>query len=382
VGMLRPAYPEVLHPEWLPPVALFRQGPVEAARRVLAGVESAGLPVVAVVGPPGSGTSTVGRLAARRWADDERRTAGGRPLVVGLRVRPHRTAQSVATELLQALDSSFSGRGYHPSEIMAGFLRRLRRAERSTTVLLDDLAPGGPDLSYLFHALIEPHRFLPEGDESVPSIRLVAVGSPEARSTWVALDRLTMGRFTRVPLDEYAPEQRVRILTDRLARALGHEVPSEWGSRIVRRALLRARGVTGPMEQLRRELLGRRTTVLTPGPGADATPVIEPPLLAALHRVGAQRRATIAEIRQWEAEFARADGSRPLPATTFWRRIVRLESVGLVHREVRAGGAGGTRSLVEIVGPLNGPGTAPTSPGTPRADGVSLGASSWGWPGA
>lgn len=357
--MLRLVHPEVLARDWLPPVLLDRAREVaEVRRRVEAALESARDRAVMVIGAPGSGTSSVARAASRAILQELRHDpAHPPPLLACVRSDAGRGSQSIATSLLQLLDPGFSGRGFHTTEILAGFLRRLRRQERPCVVVLDDIGPGTNDLKPILRAFSAPDCFLPEGESGMPPLALVLAGSPDARGAWAEAARRGWAADHRVRLTPYAPISIERILRDRAQRALGREPPEEWFSRFLRRVRARAPGATLALQLLARELAepaapsARSISVGVEFP----TSLLEPPLLAALARASSRRQATVAELRRWEAEYAEREGSRPLPATTFWRRIVRLESVGLVHREVRAGGAGGTRSVVELLRPITGP---------------------------
>jgi len=352
--MVHVPHPEPLYAEWTPPVAMFRRETVEAVAAILLGPAKGARGPVVVLGGRGVGTSTVARLAVRRAAEELRRAAPlSPPWILRTRVRSHRSTHGVAAELLQAVDPTVSAKGFHPTELVAGLLRRVRRSGRPALVVIDDVGPGGPDLSIPLKGLLDPTRFLPEGDDAVPDVRVVVVGVPEARAAWETLDRIAPGGAVRIPLAELSREDRSEILRDRVSRALGQPAESGWNGRLAEKALDRPNGLAGAMEYLRREMLGR-SILPTPGaPSAGSSPMIEPPLLAALRRAAEKRRVSIADLRRWEAEFALAEGARPLPSTTFWRRIVRLESVGWVRREVRNGGPGGSRSLVELTAPAS-----------------------------
>lgn len=362
MNMLPIAHPEVLSLDWMPPVALGRENEWNRVRlRLLAGLASGSAARVAVVGPRGSGTSTVARLAARAAFQELRHSAEpGRPLLAMVRAGRARGAQGIAAELLQHLDPGFSGKGFHTTEILAGFLRRLRRERRPAIVVVDDLGPGLGDLRTLLAAFSQPDRFLPEGEEGMPPLALVLAGTTDGRGIWEEARKRGWATGDTVVLAGYSPSSIERIVRDRVARAVGRSPPDPWMTRLLDQVRGAGENALLALEVLRRRLSAPTPSVALPlsVEGPLRPPVLEPPLLAALVRAGHQRHATVAELRQWEAEFAERHGRRPLPATTFWRRIVRLESVGLVHREVRTGGAGGTRSVVELLRPL----TSPTGP--------------------
>src|SRR5271170_3250837 len=165
--MFETPHPEVLARDWLPPVAMGREPEVaELARRLDAPVPRAPPPwVVGVSGARGSGTSTVARRAARSVADLLRsRSGAGSPRVLAVRTLGLRGTHGVASALLRHLDEGFDGKGFSVIEILAGFLRRVRREGRATVLVLDDIGLGGADLGPILRALGDPDRFLPEGE--------------------------------------------------------------------------------------------------------------------------------------------------------------------------------------------------------------------------
>jgi hypothetical protein len=309
-----------------------------------------------VLGPRGSGTSTLARLAARAWAESQPASSGAGGVVQAI-VRPGEVhgAQGVAGELLRALDPEYELRGFSVSELLAGFLRRLRSTRRPAVVVLDDLGPGVPDLSRLVSGILDPDGFLPEGGQEIPPLGLVLAGSIEALRA-VAKAKWTSQLESRaVRLLPYTEAELTVIAKDRAERALGRSVPAEWVERVVRRAARDNGSAARAVEVLRRELVGPVVSELGPvysnsasGPELE----IEPPLLSALGQLEEGVPVRIGELRDRTTDLARSHGSTPMPATTFWRRIVRLERAGLVRRSVRTGGSGGSLSTVVLVRPL------------------------------
>jgi hypothetical protein len=370
--MIACAHPEVLAQEWLPPVAIGREAEVaEVVRRLDPPSPRAPAPwMVAVVGPVGSGTSTVARRAAREVADRLRAARPGPPpRLLAVRTRGLRGSHGVATALLQRLDDGFDGRGFAVTEILAGLLRRLRREGRPTVLLLDDVGVGGPDLAPILRAFGAPDRFLPEGEVGLPPVWTVLAGTEEA----VALAAAALG-----PPDPIGPfvalracsERRLReIVQNRFERALGTPPPLGLVDGIVARAVEEGGGARRAVDLLRREFLGSAVPRSAWGPFlAGRGPVaVEPRVVRAIGAAVRGAAAGVGEVRREEAELARSEGLRPLPTTTLWRRIVRLEQAGYVRREIRTGGAGGTRSVVRVLTPIDEWVTAPYRPDTPRA---------------
>lgn len=356
--MFRAIYPEVLAPDWLPPIPLGRRGFLVTLERWLSKPtmpRSRGGAAI-VLGPRGSGTSTLARLAARSWAESQPIAPDSARAVQALvRVPELRGAQGAAGALLRSLDPEYELRGFPVSELLAGFLRRLRASSRPAVVVLDDLGPGSPDLSRLISGLVDPDGFLPEGGDGVPPVAVVLAGSPEAILA-LGKDRLSRTlseRVLRVPT--YAETELAAILKDRTERSLGRSVPAAWLARVVRRAVREECSATRAMELLRRELVGRDVSELGPVyPSSElgSELAIEPPLLCALGQLDEGVPVRIGELRHRTRDLARTHGESPMPATTFWRRILRLERAGLVRRTVRTGGSGGSLSMVSVVRPM------------------------------
>ncbi len=355
---MRATYPEVLTSDWLPPTALDRQSEVHSLVRLL-GPESppgGSARIVAVSGPPGSGTSTVARRAARDLVDRVRTTRGGViPLTVTIRVRWCRGTQGLASALVQRLDEGFHGRGFPVVEILAGFLRRLRRANRAAVIVLEDIDIGGPSIAPVLQAFCTPDRFLPEGESGVPPIWIVLAGASDVLAL---LDRelpqLDLPRAS-IRLRPYTAAEIGRIIEERAQRSLGCAPPPELARRVAERAQRDGGGARRAMELLRRELSVAGSfppTSMGPLKEGWSKGIIEPRVLWALDRACQGASASVADVRAWEARLAREGGCRPLAATTFWRRMIRLEQAGVVRREVRPGGDGGTRTTVRLLVPI------------------------------
>jgi hypothetical protein len=350
-------HPTVLTDDWLPPVLAGRAGELaELSERLGDPYPNAPPPwVAAVVGPAGSGTSAVARLAARRLLEAvNREGAAPAPALIRVRVAESPGTQAVAAGLLRGLDSGFEARGFSVAEILAGFLRRLARDGRAAVVVLDDIGPGAPDLAPVLRALLAPTRFVPEGVDRIPRLWTILAGRTEAEAAWSRLQRAGLARESRLSLAPPEPPTIRAAVIDRASRALGHLPPTELVDRVLTRSLQEGRGIGRALELLRRELLGSTSVRTYSIPTASgASPVaVEPRVLAALERAARGRPATLGEIRSWERRLAAEEGARPLPATTLWRRMVRLQAAGVIRREVRPGGSGGTRSTIEVVGPI------------------------------
>ena len=373
--MFPTSHPEVLAEDWLPPVVLGREAAVvEVVRRLDPPSPHAAPPwMVAVVGPRGCGTSSVARRAAREVADRLRSSrAGPPPRWVATRTARHRGTHGVATALLRALDDGFDGRGFPVAEILAGFLRRLRREGRPCVLVLDDVRVGGPDLGPILRALGDPDRFLPEGESGIPPLWTVLAGSADAmeRVERDLADRWRVGPFVRLaPYDLHTLRS---LVADRASRALGRPASPDLVERLVEGAVTDGGGAVRAIDLLRRALIAPASRVgrvgLGNARGARALP-IESRVIRAIEEASRGAAARLGEVRRFEAELAREQGVAPLPPTTLWRRIVRLEQAGYVRRDVRPGGVGGTRSLLRLVAPVEEWVIAPDRRETPRESG-------------
>jgi hypothetical protein len=357
--MLATQHPEVLARDWLPPVVLGHEAEVaEVVRRLDAPRPRAPPPwIVGVAGPRGSGTSTVARRAAREVVDRLRASRDGPiPRWMAARTAGCRGTHGVATALLSALDEGFDGRGFPVAEILAGFLRRIRREGRPLVLVLDDVRVGGPELAPVLRAIGDPDRFLPEGEFGIPPTWLVLAGTPEGIShaedglggTW------RIGPLVRV--DRYPASALRRIVEDRAERVLGRAAPSGLIARVLERTVEGGAGVDLAVDLLRRALLGPayRTSPRRTVAGRAVPPVtVETSVVRAIEEASQRTGARVGDVRRFQAEYARATGASPLPATTLWRRFVRLEQAGYIRREVRPGGEGGTRSVVRLMAPVD-----------------------------
>jgi hypothetical protein len=309
----------------------------------------------------------VARRAGLAIVEQLRGEEGGPlPRLVSVRVRYCPGPQAIASELLQRFDPGFEAHGFAVAEIMAGFLRRLHREGRPAVVILDDIGPDSPDLRDVTRALVTPARFLPEGVEAPERIWLILAGSSEASATWRRAYRSGIPSAHTVSLSPLSPQEVEAIVRDRAQRALGRPPPEPWAGDLVGAVALTS--ATRAVERLRRELC--ESAVIEHRPLLGAPPTgrllsIEPRLLRALEESTAAGPVPLRVLKERERRLAQAMGERPLPTTTFWRRIVRLEAMGLIRREVRPGGRGGTLSRVELVRPLSD--WLPFSSGNPRA---------------
>ncbi len=365
--MTRPVDAMVLLPEWLPPELVARRREMEWFDRRLDAVAPQEVPApVGFLAPPGAGSSTVARFAARRLLDRWGHAFGVRPRLVVVRTRVQGGATGVAAALLRHFDAGFHERGFSTAEILAGFLRRSLREARPVLVLLDDIASGGPDLAPIVAALTAPDRFLPEGVSGPPPLALLLAGAPPRGAPLGGSVRELLPDAAWLSLAELPPLALRALVIDRVTRALGAPPDEPVVGEIVHEALRHGRSAARALELLRDRFL-------------PPVPPAAPPIVPIERRFDARVReavrlacatgpADLKVVRAWEERLARAAGAPPLATTTFWRRIVRLEQAGILLREVRSGGPGGSTSTVRLLRPRAvDPSAVPGVTGTPRA---------------
>jgi hypothetical protein len=375
------AHPEVLADDWLPPVPIGRASETgEVVRRLDPPRPRSPPPwIVAVSGPAGSGTSTIARRAAREVADRLRESGETPPRILAVRTATARGTHGVATALLQRLDEGFDGRGFPTTEVLAGLLRRLRRAGHPAVFVLDDVAVGGPDLAPIVRALVGPDRFLPEGEHGLPPVWTIVAGSPDGLATGLSHLPSSVPLRPHVVTAAYSAPVLAAIVRDRAQRALGRDPPASLVASIVERTVADGGGAGRSVELLRRELLGLGPSELRVGPARRGAIVVEPQVVDAIGRASRGAPARLSEVRRWEAKLARQAGRPPLPTTTFWRRLVRLERAGYLRREIRTGGPGGTLSVVRLLTPIDEWVTVALEGTRPTDAGARFAASATGW---
>lgn len=313
---------------------------------------------VIVHGPRGCGTSTyassLARLARGRW---QARPSRRPPVTLTVDLRIHRSGHQIIGALYHALDPSFDARGCSTEHLTLLFLRRLRTEGRPSVIWFDNM-PGRPgDLFRVLRPILSPHDLLPEGLDDHPGYVVlvsgetdsarelragcaptesVRLGAPDYETLRASLTRRATAAFQRTP-----PSGVITKMTDMLAAAGGGY--SREGE------LLRAAAHNAE---------GRRAEVLTV---EDVHPLTPDPLhlgdparldacvLASLRDLEeASQGVAIARLRGRLHTVCLEEGL-PVPnASRLWRRVVRLETAGYLHREVRLGGAGGTQTRLHL----------------------------------
>lgn len=361
-------HPEVLSIDWLPPTLVGRGIALLQAERLLATDPGGGRTrMLAIEGPKGAGTSVVARRTLRNFRERASRHPDPQELrILSVRVRSGQATSVVAATLLQHFDPEFSHRGFPSMEILAGCLRRIKREGRPAAILLDDLDSGAPFLASFVRALAQPERFLPEGDEGMPPLTVLLAGTATAMNR---IRRASGLPAARVVLPGYTASELRTIVSERIGRALGRDAPAALVASIVERTMGEGGSASRALDLIRRELIGdaaaRAGSVFRPW-GVGRQILVEDHLVRAIGLATRAGVPTVAVVRRCERAVAHDLGLAPLPATTFWRRIVRLEEAGYVRREVRTGGPGGTESKVHLLLPVAEWVTIPRARGTPR----------------
>jgi hypothetical protein len=381
--MVFPPHPEVLACDWLPPSLIDRSDELARAGRALGEPTPPGdLRPLLIEGPSGAGASVLARLLARRMGP---LGPGPRAHLLAVRVRWCAGTTGIAGDLLRSFDPGFGERGFSLAEILAGLLRRIVRDGRPTVILLDDLAPGAPDVVPILRALRNPDRFLPEGmDRSVPLHLVIAASSSLAVSLDAAprgrlLDEIEPGR--RLRLTAYSSATLERIARDRLERLFGGPAPDGLAEEFAQRAATEGRGAARLLELMRARFHPGPSVAppYEPARSRRRAPRLDARLRAAVEAVCADGPVDLSVVRAKAGELARAAGDRPPATTTFWRRLVRLEQAGLLIREIRSGGPGGSVASIRL--PRAAAAAVSLPAGTLRAcDPVGPGA--WTGPGA
>lgn len=361
---------ESLANEWIPSEPVGRQEPLARIERLLRSAPERLIPRAAVLAPPGAGSSLLVRLSARRFCD---RLGGSapRPRILAVRVQGCRGSVGVASELLRSYDPGFSGRGFSTAEVMAGFLRRMIRDGRGAVVVLDDIGPAAPDLTGILRALLAPDQFLPEGAPRLPPFAILLAVHSNAKAAVETLAQLGLVPQSAIEIPAYTDAQLTELLAERAQRALGRAADPAWLDRLAAQVRAEGGGAVRAIELLR-TCLAPPTLRHSPFVPARNGPKweVEPRLVSALQEACRSGPAEVKSIRKWERTIAESEKAHPLPLTTLWRRLVRLEELGLLSRQVRPGGPGGTRSMIVLRSDLRSGAGVTRDPSTGRGHAV------------
>ena len=340
----------VVERTWRAPVLVAREELLASQQRaVLSALQREGRVALSVVGPRGSGTTSVAECAAATFSD---RFFGRRsPLVLRVDASQCRTPGLLVKAFFLQIDPLFQGQGASTEFLSMLLLRRLRTLGRPAVVWLDQTHSSG-EFGRVVRALARPQEILPEGIAGLPSMLVVVSGDRDFVPEGVEAVRTTARPLQGPDLIE-AIRTRAALA---LHLAPGLEVLRAWADLVVARGwglamvgdLLAEAGARAEARgSLRVELQDVALPMALPRHGADSEG-FEAALLDVLRvatgpsAVGELRRSLIARCGEV--------GIRAPTPARLWRHLVGLERKGLVRREVRLGGSGGSRTMVALAG--------------------------------
>ena len=344
----------VLERSWTPPVLVGRGAELARLESTvlpkLAGGEAV---AVSISGPRGSGTSTV---AAHQVGTVQTRLTRpgpkGTPLLSRADVSACRTPLALVTALFRGIDPAFIGRGASTEFLTLLLARRIRTVGRPTLIWLDQVRQSGLDVSRVLRPLAHPEQLLPEGPAGLPTLLLVASGTADILPDDPELVRtelrplpardLCKAIMTRANLAFSAPpslEAVEAIATLSISRGWGLSMVGELLAEAGRRAEAR--------EGRWLELEDVALPASLPRAGRDAS-TFEAVLLEVLR--AATGVTTVGKLKRALDARCQEAGLRQPTQARLWRHLVGLERKGLLRREVRLGGTGGSRTLVTLAG--------------------------------
>ena len=342
--------PQVAERTWRAPALVGREEVLAAQERELrAALDLHGRAAVSVVGPRGAGTSSIAERAVATFAE---RFLGRRsPLVLRVEVSQCRTPGLLVKALFRQIDPDFQGQGASTEFLSMLLLRRLRTLGRPAVVWLDQAHSSG-EFGRVARAIARPQEVLPEGTAGLPPMLVLVSGGRDLVPEEIETVR------TQVP-----PLRGPSLLEAIRARAAlafhlppGPEVLRAWADLVVASGqglsilgdLLAEAGARAEARgSLRVELEDVALPSCLPRHGSDAEG-FEAALLDVLR--AAAGPFAVGDTRRRLAVRCGDVGLRAPTAARLWRHLVGLERKGLVRREVRLGGAGGSRTLVSLGG--------------------------------
>ena len=354
---------------WGAPALVGREEVLAAQERELrAALDLHGRAVVSVVGPRGAGTSSIAERAVATFAE---RFLGRRsPLVLRVEVSQCRTPGLLVKALFRRIDPDFQGQGASTEFLSMLLLRRLRTLGRPAVVWLDQAHSSG-EFGRVARAIARPQEVLPEGVSGLPPLLVLVSGGRDLVPEEIETVR------TQVP-----PLQGPALLEAIRARAAlafnvppGPEIVGAWADLAVASGrglsivgdLLSEAGVRAEARgSLRVDLEDVALPSCLPRHGSDAEG-FEAALLDILR--AAAGPFAVGELRRRLAVRCGEVGLRAPTQARLWRHLVGLERKGVVRREVRMGGAGGSATLVSLtaVPPVLRGGTSHVATASPSA---------------
>lgn len=344
--------PRALDRSWVAPTLVGREDLLARLETsVLSGLTHGGRVAVSLSGPCGAGTSAVAaRLIKRATGRLVRPGAKGVPLVLRADASGLRTPSALVTALWRGIDPDFSGKGSSSEFLSLLLLRRIRTVGRPTIIWVDQVPARTGELGRVLGALAQPSRTLPEGPEGLPTALLVTSGGSDSFPEGVEalrtalppllgedLRQAIMVRANAALAASPAPSAIAAIADLSIARGWGLSMVGELLAGAGRRA--EARG--GHWLEAEDIALPAR---LPKGPSDAAG--FEEIVIEALRAL--EGATAVSHLRAVLVESCTAKGASAPTTARLWRHLVRLERTGLLRREVRIGGRGGSKTLVSL----------------------------------
>ena len=343
----------VIKRSWKAPLLVGREKLLavqeQTVRNALAGGDRA---AVSVVGPRGSGTSSIAECAVATFS--ERFLGRKAPLVLRVDTSQCRTPGLLVKALFRQIDPAIQLGGASTEFLSMLLLRRLRSLARSALVWLDQVHATG-EFGRVARALARPQEVLPEGTDGLPPLLLVASGSREivpevADTVRVAAPPLQGADLLETLRARAALAFQTPPLPEVLRAWADLTVASGWGLAMVGDLLVEAGARAEARGSFRVELQDVALPSSLPRHGRDAEGFGQTILEVLRTATGS---LTAGELRRRVAEGCTSSGMRAPTPARLWRHVVGLERKGIVRREVRLGGSGGSRTLVSLTGEVS-----------------------------
>ncbi len=285
--------------------------------------------------------------------------------------------------LFRGLDPAFNAQGAATEHLTLLWLRRMRSEGGTFQIWLDNFPGSWHALARFLPPLLDPRQILPEGVAGLPGFTVVLSGEGPARP-WEDLP----GNPPAMAAPAWSRPE-LELLARRVLAGPGAGAPDPKASgRLVELLLTQDRGVSPLPEILSRARSHARDAGRAELEAEDLeTPRQVPWRLRQSRSFDALLLGFLRETAK-EAPLALSDLTRglrgrcaalgiPAPSVArLWRRLRRLETLGLLSREIRVGGPGGTRSLLTLCypgGPAESAGASVASPWDGRTGGLALG---------
>ncbi len=338
---------------WRAPVLVGREELLANQERVLRGALGHEYrAALAVMGPRGSGTSSIAECAVATFSE---RFFGRRsPLFLRVDTSQCRTPCLLVKALFRQIDPAIQLGGASTEFLSMLLLRRLRSLARPAVVWLDQVHATG-EFGRVARALARPQEVLPEGTDGLPPLLLVASGSREivpevADTVRVAAPPLQGADLLETLRARAALAFQTPPLPEVLRAWADLTVASGWGLAMVGDLLVEAGARAEARGSFRVELQDVALPSSLPRHGRDAEGFGQTILEVLRTATGS---LTAGELRRRVAEGCTSSGMRAPTPARLWRHVVGLERKGIVRREVRLGGSGGSRTLVSLTGEVS-----------------------------